>query len=172
MTVEENVCLPLREHTRLDEKTMSIMARIKLEEVNLAGFGALMPSQLSGGMTKRAAFARATIMDPPLLFFDEPSAGLDPVVSAELDNVILRLREAMNTTIVVVTHELESTFTIADRITVLDQGEVLLVGTVDEVRASSHPRVQNLLNRSPRAIHIDADDYLARLTDDNIEPLD
>lgn len=167
MNVEENVKLPLREHTRLDEKTMSIMARLKLSEVNLAGFETLMPSQLSGGMIKRAAFARATIMDPPLLFFDEPSAGLDPVVSAELDDVILRLREAMKTTIVVVTHELESTFKIADRITVLDQGEVLLVGSVDEVQSSTLPRVQDLLNRNPRTLDIDAYEYLDRLTADS-----
>jgi len=168
MSVEDNVKLPLREHTRLDEKTMSIMARLKLSEVNLAGFEDMLPSQLSGGMIKRAAFARATIMDPPLLFFDEPSAGLDPVVSADLDNVILRLREAMKTTIVVVTHELESTFKIADRITVLDQGEVLLVGSVEEVQASTLPRVQDLLNRNPRTLDIDPYEYLDRLTADNL----
>jgi phospholipid/cholesterol/gamma-HCH transport system ATP-binding protein len=89
------------------------------------------------------------------------------VVSAELDNVILRLREAMNTTIVVVTHELESTFKIADRITVLDQGEILLVGSVDEVKASTLPRVQNLLNRNPRTLDIDPYEYLDRLTADS-----
>ena len=167
MTVEENVKLPLREHARLDEKTMSIMARLKLSEVNLSGFEDMLPSQLSGGMIKRAAFARATIMDPALLFFDEPSAGLDPVVSAELDDVILRLRSAMHTTIVVVTHDLDSTFKIADRITVLDQGEILLVGTVDEVRASTQPRVQDLLNRKPRQLKIDPYEYLDRLTADS-----
>ena len=167
LSVEENVKLPLREHTRLDEKTMSIMARLKLSEVNLSGFETMLPSQLSGGMVKRAAFARATIMDPPLLFFDEPSAGLDPVVSAELDDVILRLREAMKTTIVVVTHELDSTFKIADRITVLDQGEILLVGSVEEVQASTLPRVQDLLNRNPRTLDIDPYEYLDRLTADS-----
>ena len=104
MTVAENVQLPLREHTRLDEKTMQIMARMKLEVVNLGGFGELMPSELSGGMIKRAAVARAIVMDPKLMFFDEPSAGLDPVVSAELDDLILRLRTVMKMTIVVVTH--------------------------------------------------------------------
>jgi phospholipid/cholesterol/gamma-HCH transport system ATP-binding protein len=171
MSVEDNITLPLREHTQLDDKTMSIMARLKLEVVNLAGFGSLMPSQLSGGMIKRAACARATIMAPPLLFFDEPSAGRDPVEAAELDNVILRLREAMNTTIVVVTHELESTFKIADRITVLDQGQILLVGSVDQVRASTQPRVRDLLNRTPREIPVDADDYLDRLTDDETGPI-
>ena len=122
MTVGENVMLPLREHTKLDRETMQIMMRLKLEIVNLAGFEHLMPSELSGGMIKRAAFARAIIMDPALLFCDEPSAGLDPVVSAALDELILRLRDALGMTIVVVTHELESAFRIADRITVLDKG--------------------------------------------------
>lgn len=164
MTVGENVMLPLREHARLDEQTMRIMSRMKLEVVNLAGFEDLMPSELSGGMIKRAALARAIIMDPKLLFFDEPSAGLDPVVSAELDNLILELREAMNMSIVVVTHELDSAFAIADRITVLDQGEILITGTVEEVRGSDSPRVQGLLNRLPRKDYVDPDEYLQRLT--------
>ena len=164
MTVAENVQLPLREHTRLDEKTMQIMARMKLEVVNLGGFGDLMPAELSGGMIKRAAVARAIVMDPKLMFFDEPSAGLDPVVSAELDDLILRLREVMKMTIVVVTHELESAFKIADRITVLDHGYILMTGTVDEVRASDNERIQSLLNRRPGNEEIHADEYLRRLT--------
>lgn len=164
MTVGENIMLPLREHTDLDEMTMEIMVRMKLEVVNLAGFENLMPSELSGGMLKRAAFARAVIMDPALLFCDEPSAGLDPVVSSGLDELILRLREALAMTIVVVTHELESTFRIADRITVLDQGEVLIVGTVDEVRSCDNKRVQDLLNRKFVEETLDPEGYLARLT--------
>ncbi len=164
MTVGENVRMPLREHTNLDESTMRIMTRMKLEMVNLAGFEDLMPSQLSGGMIKRAALARAIIMDPKILFFDEPSAGLDPVVSAELDELILRIRKAMNTTIVVVTHELDSTFRIADTIVVLDGGEVLTTGTVDEVRNSDDPRIIGMLNREPREVQVDADAYLDRLT--------
>lgn len=164
MTVGENVALPLREHTRLDLNTIRIMARMKLEVVNLAGFEDFMPSQLSGGMVKRAALARAIVMDPRLLFFDEPSAGLDPVVSAELDELILTLREAMNMTIVVVTHELESAFKIADRITVLDGGRVLLTGSVAEVRASDNARIQDLLNRRPRQQEVDPEAYLRRLT--------
>ncbi|MGQ0800418.1 MAG: ABC transporter ATP-binding protein [Pseudomarimonas sp.] len=166
MTVGENVALPLREHTSLDENTIRIMSRLKLEVVNLGGFQDLMPSQLSGGMIKRAALARAIVMDPKLLFFDEPSAGLDPVVSAELDELILQLRDAMRMSIVVVTHELESAFKIADTITVLDQGNVLLTGTVAEVKASSNERIQDLLNRRPREVEIDVDAYLRRLTEE------
>ncbi len=164
LTVGENVALPLREHTTLDEQTIRIMSRIKLEVVNLGGFQDLMPAQLSGGMVKRAALARAIVMDPRLLFFDEPSAGLDPVVSAELDELILRLRDALRMTIVVVTHELESAFKIADTITVLDQGDVLMTGTVAEVRAAANERIQDLLNRRPREVQVDADEYLRRLT--------
>jgi phospholipid/cholesterol/gamma-HCH transport system ATP-binding protein len=165
LSVGENIKLPLREHANLDEKTMDIMARIKLETVNLGGFQDLMPAQLSGGMIKRAAVARAIIMDPKLLFFDEPSAGLDPVVSAELDDMILRLREALKMTIVVVTHELDSAFKIADRITILDQGKVLMTGTVAQVQGSDNPRVQDLLNRRPRQAEVNAEDYLRRLTE-------
>ncbi len=164
MTVAENVQLPLREHTRLDNNTINIMTRLKLELVNLAGFENLMPSELSGGMVKRVALARAVIMDPKLLFFDEPSAGLDPVVSAELDELILRLKQAMKMTIIVVTHELESAFKIADRITVLDNGRILMTGTVDEIRNSDSERIQNMLNRRPRKEAINADEYMQRLT--------
>ena len=164
MNLCENIILPLREHTRLDEKTMRIMCRMKLELVNLSGFEDLMPDQLSGGMVKRAALARAIIMDPKLLFFDEPSAGLDPVVSAELDELILRIRRAMKTTIVVVTHELDSAMRIADRITMLDQGHILMTGTVAEIKRSTEVRVQDLLARRPRRQDVDAEAYLRRLT--------
>lgn len=147
LTVADNVMQPLREHTRLDENTMRIMMRMKLDFVSLTGSGHLMPAQLSGGMVKRAAIARAIIMDPRLLFLDEPSAGLDPVVSAELDQLILRTREATGMAVVVVTHELESAFTIADRIMVLDRGEVLVCDTVAKVRSHPNERVQALLSR-------------------------
>ena len=164
MTVGENIMLPLREHTDLDPMTMRIMARLKLEVVNLAGFEDLMPSELSGGMTKRAALARAIIMDPRILFCDEPSAGLDPAVASALDDLILKLREAMGMSIVVVTHELASAFKIADRITVLDKGEVLAVGTVGEIRGHPSERIQNLLNRRAEEEILDVDAYLQRLT--------
>jgi len=167
MTVGENIMLPLREHTRLDARTMQIMARLKLEVVDLAGFEHLMPSELSGGMIKRAALARAVVMDPKLLFCDEPSAGLDPVVAAALDELILRLRGALGMTVVVVTHELESAFKIADRIVVLDRGSILTMGTVDEVRGCDNVRVQNLLNRKLESAAPDPEAFLHRLTRDD-----
>jgi phospholipid/cholesterol/gamma-HCH transport system ATP-binding protein len=164
LNVLENIMLPLREHTRLDTNTMRIMARMKMQVVNLAGFENLMPAELSGGMIKRAALARAIVMDPRILFCDEPSAGLDPVVSSAIDELILSLREAMGMSIVVVTHELESAFKIADRICVLDKGHILTIGTVDEVRNSANERIQNLLNRRTEAETLDPDEYLRRLT--------
>lgn len=164
LSVGDNIKLPLRQHTDLDESTISIMTRLKLELMNLAGYEDLMPSELSGGMLKRAGLARAVIMDPKILFFDEPSAGLDPVTSVELDQLILELRQAMNMTIIVVTHELESAFTIADRITVLFDGEVVITGTVDEIKACKDERVINLINRTPRKVQIDGEKYLSRLT--------
>ena len=164
LTVGENVMLPLYEHTSLDRKTMEIMARMKLEVVELGGFEDLMPAELSGGMIKRAAFARAMVMDPRIMFCDEPSAGLDPAVASALDDLILRLRDAMGMSIVVVTHELDSAFKIADRITILDRGHILMVDTVDEVRNSDNERIYNLLNRVPDSENLDPDEYLARLT--------
>jgi phospholipid/cholesterol/gamma-HCH transport system ATP-binding protein len=163
MTVGENIALPLREHTALDETTIGIVTRLKLEVVSLAGFENLMPSELSGGMIKRAALARAIVMDPKLLFCDEPSAGLDPVVASAIDDLILRLRDAMGMSVVVVTHDLDSAFKIADRICVLDKGEVLALDTVDAIRQSPNERIQNLLNRRTEEAEIDPDAYLRRL---------
>ncbi len=169
LTVGENVMLPLYEHTDLEWSTMEIMARMKLQVVELGGFEDLTPAELSGGMIKRAAFARAVVMDPKILFCDEPSAGLDPAVASALDDLILNLREAMGMTIVVVTHELESAFKIADRITVLDRGDILMIGTVEEVRSSKNQRIYNLLNRVPEDDTMDPDEYLARLTGEDYE---
>ncbi len=164
MNVLQNIMLPLREHTNLDETTMQIMARLKMEVVSLSGFDNLMPAELSGGMIKRAAFARAIVMDPRVLFCDEPSAGLDPVVASAIDDLIIDLRDAMGMSIVVVTHELDSAFKIADRICVLDQGNILMAGTVEEVKASDNERIQNLLNRRTEEEILDPDEYLRRLT--------
>lgn len=164
MTVLDNIMLPLVEHTRLDRMTMEIMARMKMEVVSLAGFDALMPAELSGGMIKRAALARAIVMDPRILFCDEPSAGLDPVVAAQIDDLILLLRDALQMSVVVVTHELESAFKIADRICVLDRGDVLAIDTVDNIRNSPNERIQNLLNRRVEEAELDPEEYLRRLT--------
>jgi phospholipid/cholesterol/gamma-HCH transport system ATP-binding protein len=164
LSVLENIMLPLREHTKLDLNTMRIMARLKMQVVSLDGFENLMPAELSGGMIKRAAFARAIVMDPRILFCDEPSAGLDPVVASTIDDLILSLRDAMGMSIVVVTHELESAFKIADRICVLDKGNILMVGTVEEVRGCDNERIQNLLNRRTEEKVLDPDEYLRNLT--------
>ena len=164
MSLIENVELPLIEHTSLDKSTIRIMARLKLELMRLADYEELMPAELSGGMLKRAGLARAVVMDPEVLFFDEPSAGLDPVTSAELDELILQLRDAMNMTIIVVTHELESAFKIADRITVLDKGQVLMTGTREDVLGSKDPRIINMLQRRAAVDTVDAEAYLNKLT--------
>ena len=166
MSVAENVKLPLRELTRLDERTMDIMARLKLEVCNLSGFGHLMPAELSGGMVKRASIARAIVMDPKLLFLDEPSSGLDPIVSSALDDLILRLREAMGISVVVVTHDVESAFKIGDRITVLDRGHILACEPPAAIRENRNERVQNLINRRSEVVEIDPAEYLKRLTGD------
>ena len=151
MTVGENVALPLLEHTNLEPSTIEVMVRIKLQQVGLIKFQHYMPSQLSGGMKKRAALARAMAMDPEILFFDEPSAGLDPVIAAGIDELILNLKKALAVTIVVVTHELASAFLIADRIIVLDGGHIVTASTTEELRKSTHPRIQQILNRVPDA---------------------
>jgi phospholipid/cholesterol/gamma-HCH transport system ATP-binding protein len=164
MTLQENVELPLHEHTKLDHNTIRIMSRLKLELMNLSDNENLMPAELSGGMLKRAGLARAVIMDPEILFFDEPSAGLDPVTSAELDDLILQLRDALNMTIIVVTHELESAFKIADRITVIDNGQQIITGDKEMIKESSDPRIVNMLERRAMNENIDADDYLNKLT--------
>ena len=163
MPVGENIILPLVEHTKLDRNTMMIMARMKLEVVKMAGFENLMPSELSGGMLKRAALARAIIMDPTILFCDEPGSGLDPMTADALDDLILHLREATGMTIVVVAHEVQSAFKIADRIAVMDHGEILFVGSVAEVRNHPSERIQNLLQRQAEDDIIDPEDYLRRL---------
>jgi phospholipid/cholesterol/gamma-HCH transport system ATP-binding protein len=164
MSVAENIQLPLREHTNLDDQTIDIMTRIKLDMVNMLNAENLMPSELSGGMTKRAALARAIIMDPKLLFFDEPSAGLDPSTAAELDHLIITLKNTMRMTIVVVTHELDSIFKIADHIAVVSAGRILETGTREEILASTNPEIQGMLNRKPRETIVDTDAHLRRLT--------
>jgi phospholipid/cholesterol/gamma-HCH transport system ATP-binding protein len=166
MTVGENVALPLHEHTELDESTIEIMIRLKLDQVGLSGFENYMPAQLSGGMKKRAAIARALSMDPEILFFDEPSAGLDPIIAAGIDDLILKLKKAFRITIVVVTHELASAFLIADRMILLDKGVIVANGTTKELQASTQPRVRQFLDRVPEPELTGEIDYLQMLTGD------
>lgn len=135
LSVGENVALLLREHTDLDEATIEIMVKIKLEMVGLREHADKMPAQLSGGMKKRAGLARAIALDPKILFYDEPSAGLDPVTSAEVDQLIINLTKKLRVTSVVVTHEMDSAFTIADRMCMLDQGRILKIGLRKEFEA-------------------------------------
>ena len=146
MTVFENVALPLREHTDLEEQTIEIMVKIKLELVGLREHAEKMPSELSGGMKKRAGLARAIALDPKILFYDEPSAGLDPVTSAEIDQLILDLNTKLGVTSVVVTHEMDSAFRIADRMVLLDRGKFIVSGTPEEMRDSTDPLVRQFVN--------------------------
>lgn len=149
MTVGENIDLPLAEFTELPESTRRLIVRIKLALVGLEGAEDLFPEKLSGGMRKRAAFARAMALDPQILFADEPSAGLDPVTAAGLDRLLVRLREVFGVTLVVVTHELESAFAVGERIALIDRGRFLMTGTPEEVRACDHPVVRRFLDRQP-----------------------
>jgi phospholipid/cholesterol/gamma-HCH transport system ATP-binding protein len=164
MTVGENVALPLREHTKLEDSTIEIILRLKLQQVGLEGFEYYTPAQLSGGMKKRAAVARALAMDPEILFFDEPSAGLDPIIAAGIDELILELKRAFHMTIIVVTHELASAFLIADRMLLIDKGDIVALGTPEEMRASTQPRVRQFLDRIAEPEVSGELDYLQMLT--------
>jgi len=166
MTLADNVALPMREHTQLKESTIQIMVRMKLELVDLSGFENLYPSQLSGGMKKRAGLARAMALDPEFLFFDEPSAGLDPVTAAGLDDLILKLKDVFKMTIVVVTHELPSVFMIADYVIMLDAGSVIFAGTLDELKASDNTRIRMFLERKPEKEAYSQEDYFRIIAGD------
>lgn len=165
MSLGDNVALTLREHTSLEDSTIKIMTRMKLDQVGLSGFEDFMPAQLSGGMKKRAALARAIAMDPDILFCDEPSAGLDPIVAVGIDQLILKLKKAFNMTIVVVTHELASVAMIADRVALLDSGKIIALGTVAELRNSGNEKVEQFFNRIPDPENIDKQSYLNSLID-------
>jgi phospholipid/cholesterol/gamma-HCH transport system ATP-binding protein len=155
MSLLENICLPLEEYTGLDTPAIELTARLKLAQVGLSGAEGRMPAELSGGMQKRAAIARAMALDPRILFLDEPSAGLDPVTSAGLDQLILQLAGTLGITFVIVSHELASIFTIADRAVMLDreaQG-IIASGTPADLRDNSpNPRVRQFFNREA-AVH-------------------
>ena len=146
MSVADNVALPLREHTDLPEETIEIMVKIKLELVGLREHAERVPAELSGGMKKRAGLARAIALDPKVLFYDEPSAGLDPVTSAEIDQLIIDLNRKLGVTSVVVTHEMDSAFRIADRMVLLDRGKFVVSGTPKEMRENKDPLVHQFIN--------------------------
>ncbi|MHC4956556.1 MAG: ABC transporter ATP-binding protein [Planctomycetota bacterium] len=137
MTVGENIALPLEEHTDLDKKIIDIIVKLKLEQVGLRGMEGLMPSELSGGMRKRVGLARAIALDPEIIFYDEPGAGLDPVVLAQIDHLITGLSEKLGVASIVVTHEMQSAFRIADRMVLLYNGNIIAEGTPEEMRESA-----------------------------------
>jgi phospholipid/cholesterol/gamma-HCH transport system ATP-binding protein len=152
LSVADNVALPLQELTRLADSTIELMVWMKLKAVGLSDAARLYPPELSGGMRKRAAVARAMALDPQLLIFDEPSAGLDPIVSAGVDELLLFLKRTLGMTILVVTHELESAFRIADRLAMLHQGCLIAVGTKEQFSGNIHPRIRQFLDRHPDPI--------------------
>jgi phospholipid/cholesterol/gamma-HCH transport system ATP-binding protein len=149
MTLGENVSLPLREHAGLAPDDAHEVARLKLALVGLAGFEDHYPSEISGGMKKRAGLARAMALDPEILYFDEPSAGLDPLTSRRLDDLVLELRASLGTTIVLVTHELPSIFELGDHAVFLDAEKKTMtaLGTPKELRESPDPKVRAFLAR-------------------------
>jgi phospholipid/cholesterol/gamma-HCH transport system ATP-binding protein len=159
MTVGENVALPIEEYTPLPSESVDMLVRMKLGLVNLQGYENHFPSELSGGMKKRAGLARAMALNPKILFFDEPSAGLDPITSSELDDLILHLNRILGTTMVIVTHELESIFTVAQRIIMLDKNSKGIIAEGDPRYLRDHsqnPFVKRFFNR--RAVKEISDD--------------
>ncbi len=143
LTVAENIRIQLIEYTKLPLKLVNDIVRMKIKMVGLPETSAdLYPAELSGGMIKRAALARALVMDPKLLFLDEPTSGLDPVGAEAFDNLILELREILGLTVVMVTHDLDSIWTIVDRLAVLGEKKVIAEGSLDQVIASAHPKVK------------------------------
>ena len=154
MTVGDNVALPLREYGNMDERLVDSIVRLKLSLVGLAAAQHLMPDELSGGMRKRAGLARAIALDPPVVYFDEPSAGLDPIIASGLDDLILNLRKLLGITFVIVTHELDSIRKVADRVLMLDRGKVIFMGGIEEATTTPVARVRQFFERR-------ADDFIA-----------
>ncbi len=149
LNIFENIAFPLREHTQIADNVIKTIVTMKLEMVGLRGTEDLMPSQLSGGMMKRVGLARAIIMDPKVIFYDEPTSGLDPISTGVIDKLIRDLNQKLNITSVVVSHDIESCFRIADRIIILFYGDIIAEGTVDEIRNSADPRVIQFINGQP-----------------------
>jgi phospholipid/cholesterol/gamma-HCH transport system ATP-binding protein len=165
LTVSQNVAFPLLERTRLVDSTIDEVVLLKLAQVGLVHFGLMYPSELSGGMLKRASVARATALDPEILFFDEPSAGLDPITAAGIDELVVYLRNALQMTVLVVTHELQSAFRIADRLAFLRDNKLVAIGPKDSIARSSDPWVRQFLDRVPDRASDDKTELLQKLAE-------
>ena len=148
MTVFENVAFPLREHTEMSETEIGRAVREKLELVNLPGSEHLMPVDLSGGMRKRVGLARSIVLEPKMILYDEPTTGLDPITSQKINEMIIDLQSKLNVTSVVVTHDIQSAFSVGDRIAFLNKGVFEWVGTMEEARTSEHPVLREFLKAS------------------------
>jgi len=166
MTVGENVALPLREHTDLDDKIISMIVKMKLELVGLRDFEDLQPAQISGGMRKRVGLARAIALDPEIVFYDEPSAGLDPIATSVIDQLVIDLRNKLGVTSIVVTHDMKSALRIGDRIAMLYNGEFIATGPPEEFSHPADPRVRQFvegLADGPIPLRVSKTDYLTDL---------
>ncbi len=172
LSVGENVALPLKEHTRLDPDIIKIIVKVKLELVGLTGFENFMPYQISGGMKKRVALARAIALDPKIIFYDEPGAGLDPITASMIDHLIMDLSKKLGITSVVVTHEMKSAFRIADRVAVLHKGKVVAFGTSSEIENSENPYVRQFINGEidgPVSFRETKENYLKEILGDDFD---
>ncbi len=149
LNIYENIAFPLREHTNLSESVIKTIITIKLEMVGLRGVEHMLPSQLSGGMTKRVGLARAIVLDPKVVFYDEPTSGLDPISSGVINKLIVDLNNKLGVTSVVVSHDIESSFQIADKIVILFYGNLIAEGTPEEIRQSEDPKVKQFISGSP-----------------------
>ena len=166
MTVGENVAIPIVEHTKLSEEVVNIMVKIKMELVGLTGFEHLMPSEISGGMKKRVGLARAIALDPEILFCDEPSAGLDPVMTAVIDTLLVDLSKKLGMTLVVVTHDMASAFRIATQMVMLFKGKLVAGGPPDTIKSLDNPILKQFINGEadgPIPLRLSSDDYLKNL---------
>jgi len=153
MTVGQNVGFPLREHTRVADPVIDVVVKLKLQQVGLENTENLMPSELSGGMKKRAGLARALALDPRILFLDEPTTGLDPIIAAGIDELVVEIHKLYRATMVVVAHDIASSMRIADRIAIFKDAKLVEIGTPEEINNSSHPYVQQFINRRPDDRH-------------------
>jgi phospholipid/cholesterol/gamma-HCH transport system ATP-binding protein len=148
MTVGENVGFPLKEHTDLDDRTIADMVKERLSRVGLKDIEGLMPSELSGGMKKRVGLARAIIMDPEIVLFDEPTTGLDPIMSDSISSLVLETHRTLKTTYIIITHDIQLTYKVADKIAMLHEGRIILEGAAGDFKASKDPVVRQFLEGS------------------------